>query len=333
MRILVTGGAGFLGSHLCERLLRDGHEVICLDNFFSGKRANIQHLQGHPRLRVDPPRHRRADPARSRSHLSSRLPGLAGALPVQSGQDHQDQRDGHDQHAGAGQARARADPADLDERGLWRSRATSADRELLGPRQSDRRALLLRRGQARRRVPDDGLPSAEQRRHQHRAHLQHLRAADGDQRRPGGFQFLRRGAEGRGIADLRRRQADPVVRLRRRHHRGVGADDERGGASPGRSTSAIPTSSRSWNWPRSRSSLRAAARSSRIIPRGPTTRCAAARISRSPRRAWDGRRRSHCARAWRSASSISARNSASHPPKSRRSRFPGRREEQIWQPR
>ena len=42
MRALVTGGAGFLGSHLCERLLRDGHDVICLDNFFSGKRANIQ---------------------------------------------------------------------------------------------------------------------------------------------------------------------------------------------------------------------------------------------------------------------------------------------------
>ncbi len=47
MRALVTGGAGFLGSHLCERLLRDGAEVICLDNFFSGKRANIGHLAGH----------------------------------------------------------------------------------------------------------------------------------------------------------------------------------------------------------------------------------------------------------------------------------------------
>jgi len=44
VRTLVTGGAGFLGSHLCERLLRDKHEVICLDNFFSGKRANIRHL-------------------------------------------------------------------------------------------------------------------------------------------------------------------------------------------------------------------------------------------------------------------------------------------------
>ncbi len=48
MRILVTGGAGFIGSHLCERLLKDGHEVICLDNFFSGKRANIAHMRGDP---------------------------------------------------------------------------------------------------------------------------------------------------------------------------------------------------------------------------------------------------------------------------------------------
>ena len=218
MRVLVTGGAGFLGSHLCERLLRDGHEVICLDNFFSGKRANIQHLQGLPGFELI--RHDIVEPTCSKSTASSsRLPGLAGALPVQSGQDHQDQRDGHDQHAGAGQARARADPADLDQRGLRRSRATSANRELLGQRQSDRRALLLRRGQAGGRVPDDGLPSSEQRRHPHRAHLQHLRAADGDQRRPGGFQFLRRGAAGRGIADLRRRQADQVFRLRGRHNR------------------------------------------------------------------------------------------------------------------
>src|SRR5437660_9950059 len=44
MRILVTGGAGFIGSHLCDRLIADGHEVLCLDNFFTGRRENILHL-------------------------------------------------------------------------------------------------------------------------------------------------------------------------------------------------------------------------------------------------------------------------------------------------
>ena len=43
-RILVTGGAGFLGSHLCERLLADGHEVLCVDNYFTGRRQNVAHL-------------------------------------------------------------------------------------------------------------------------------------------------------------------------------------------------------------------------------------------------------------------------------------------------
>ena len=47
MRILVTGGAGFIGSHLCERLVAEGHEVICLDNFFTGRRQNVSHLLDH----------------------------------------------------------------------------------------------------------------------------------------------------------------------------------------------------------------------------------------------------------------------------------------------
>jgi UDP-glucuronate decarboxylase len=52
MRILITGGAGFIGSHLCERLLGEGHEVLCLDNFFTGRRENIIELLDNPRFEL-----------------------------------------------------------------------------------------------------------------------------------------------------------------------------------------------------------------------------------------------------------------------------------------
>ena len=51
-RTLVTGGAGFIGSHLCERLLADGHEVLCLDNYFTGRKRNIAHLLSNPRFEL-----------------------------------------------------------------------------------------------------------------------------------------------------------------------------------------------------------------------------------------------------------------------------------------
>lgn len=51
-RVLVTGGAGFLGSHLCERLVSEGHDVICLDNFFTSQKTNVQHLLGEPNFEL-----------------------------------------------------------------------------------------------------------------------------------------------------------------------------------------------------------------------------------------------------------------------------------------
>jgi len=52
MRYLVTGGAGFLGSHLCDRLMEQGHDVLCLDNFFTGRKKNIEHLLGNSKFEL-----------------------------------------------------------------------------------------------------------------------------------------------------------------------------------------------------------------------------------------------------------------------------------------
>jgi len=51
-RILVTGGAGFLGSHLCEKLLTLGHDVLCVDNFFTGSKENVMHLLNHSKFEL-----------------------------------------------------------------------------------------------------------------------------------------------------------------------------------------------------------------------------------------------------------------------------------------
>src|SRR5213075_3113520 len=51
-RVLVTGGAGFIGSHLCDRLIADGHEVLCLDNYYTGSKRNVAHLVSHPNFEL-----------------------------------------------------------------------------------------------------------------------------------------------------------------------------------------------------------------------------------------------------------------------------------------
>ncbi len=185
---VVTGGAGFLGSHLCDRFLAEGHEVICVDNLITGRAENIEHLAGDARFRfvhhdvsrplyLDGPLDfvlHFASPASPIDYLELPIQTLkVGSLGT---------------HNTLGLAKAK------DARFLLASTSEvygdplvhPAARELLGQRQPDRPARRLRRGQALRRSDDHGLPPRPRRRHAHRAHLQHLRPAHAPARRPRG---------------------------------------------------------------------------------------------------------------------------------------------------
>ena len=151
-RILVTGGAGFLGSHLCERLLERGGDVICVDNFFTGTKRNIEHLHRQPALRAPAPRRDVPALRRGRRDLQSRLPGLAHPLPARSGADDQDQRARRHQHA-------RASPSGCARKILQASTSEVYGDPDVHPQPEDYwghvnpigTALLLRRRQALRR--------------------------------------------------------------------------------------------------------------------------------------------------------------------------------------
>ena len=107
-RVLVTGGAGFIGSHLCERLLARGDEVLCVDNFYTGGRHNVHHLLSHPRFELM--RHDVCFPLYVEvDRFQSCLPGFADLLSARSGSDHEDQRARRDQHAWSCQAREGCD--------------------------------------------------------------------------------------------------------------------------------------------------------------------------------------------------------------------------------
>ena len=256
---VVTGGAGFIGSHLVERLVEQGNAVVCVDNFSTGLLDNVAHLLDHRQFRLvshDISLPLELGEQRLRpGAVQPRLPGLAQALPGRSDPHHADLRARRHASSGAGPAPRCADLPGLDQRGLRRAGGPSPAGELPRPRQPDRPARLLRRGQARRRDPVLRLPPPARRAHQGRPDLQHLRAAHEPARRPGRAQLHRPGAARPADHPVWRRHPDPLLLLRRRSGRGHPAPDPRPTTgSPGRSTSAAPRRSPWCSSPRRSSS-------------------------------------------------------------------------------
>lgn len=114
-RILVTGGAGFIGSHLCERLLSEGHDVICMDNYFTGSKDNIRHLLENDHFELV--RHDIIEPYHAEVDEIYNLacPASPRALPVQPDQNPENLGYGSHQYARAGQTHQGQNPAGFDQ--------------------------------------------------------------------------------------------------------------------------------------------------------------------------------------------------------------------------
>ena len=222
-RVLVTGGAGFIGSHLCERLLRDGDEVLCVDNFFTGTQGQCRAIcSTNPRFELM--RHDVTFPLYVEVDEIYNLacPASPDPLPVRSGADDQDQR-------ASAPSTCWAWPSACRRKILQASTSEVYGDPTVHPQTEDYWGNVNPIGL--RSCYDEGKRCAEtlffdycrqhQVAHQGRAHLQHLRSAHAPQRRPRGVQFHRPGAAGPGHHDLWRRQPDPRVLLRRRPGRGL----------------------------------------------------------------------------------------------------------------
>ena len=141
--ILVTGGAGFLGSHLCERLLAEGHEVLCLDNFATGSKHNISHIAGCEDF--DLLRHDVTFPLYVEVGAIYNLACPASPIHYQARSRADDEDDGarRNQYVGIGQTPEMQDLSSLNQRNIWRPGSSSPKGGLLGKCESDRATLLL----------------------------------------------------------------------------------------------------------------------------------------------------------------------------------------------
>ena len=182
-RAVVLGGAGFVGSHLCEALITAGTSVLCVDNFLTGSADNVAVLVDEPGFQlvehdataplnpallvepIDLVLHL-ASPASPLDYLRHPLQTLrAGSYATEQGLD-------------TGPRPRRPISAGLHQRGLRRRRGAPATRDLRGQRQPDRTPQRLRRSQAVRRGTHLRLPPDLRRRRGRRPHLQHLRHPD-----------------------------------------------------------------------------------------------------------------------------------------------------------
>ncbi len=150
MRTLITGGGGFIGSHLCERFLAEGHDVICVDNFITGSLGNLDAFRDNPKFSFIG--HDISNPLKVKGPIDNILHFASPASPVDYlNYPIQTLKVGSlGTHVTLGLATRKRSPLSRrqHERSLWRSTATSANGRVLGQCEPDRRARLLRRSEA-----------------------------------------------------------------------------------------------------------------------------------------------------------------------------------------
>lgn len=200
-RILVTGGAGFIGSHLCERLLADGNEVIALDNYYSGRQAQRGASDGQSAVPTRASRRHVSVFRGGGPDLQSGLPVGAGRLHARSGDDAQDVADRGGQHARSGPTHGGAHFAGLVGKSLRQGASAVDSRTVSRKRQPGRRAKRLRGGKAGRRVDFYRLSSSVRGRYPYPETVQCLRTAHAARERTRDLRFHQERAFGREHID------------------------------------------------------------------------------------------------------------------------------------